>query len=148
MRTTIGLGGLLVALLALAGCGGWDHDHHGWGHAGWSERGGPCASSRREAWVDRALARAQDRLDVTTEQKPAWDRLAADVRTVVADTCAAATSGGEVEDAAAAFARLERVASTGAQGIERIRPAFDAFYAALDADQRKKLDRFFTRRFG
>jgi LTXXQ motif family protein len=139
-KTTIAIAAVLG--VALAGCAGPHHHTYGrWGGHG----DGPCDRWTAGERLERALAHTERHLDVTAEQKPAWDRLAAEVRGAVADSCAAARRGGTPADAPAALARLEHVVSASAAGLERIRPAFDALYEGLSAEQRRDLDRLFTR---
>ena len=140
--TTIAVG--LIGL-ALAGCGWRDHEEHHrfvWG----AHRAGVCDERHAGRHLDRAVGRAERYLDITDEQRPAWNHLVAEVGSAVHDACAAARPDDEPADALAAFARLERVASASAAGLERIRPAVEAFYAVLDEEQRQDLDRILTRR--
>jgi len=113
---------------------------------GWGERTAVARCERGvDHFVEEMMEHAEDEVVFTSPQQAAWDDLIAAVR----------QSGGEVTafcgkvdearnaDAAPATERLamaEEAVAVGLKTIQIIRPAFDAFYNTLDAEQKEMLD--------
>ena len=115
---------------------------HGWGRRG----GGPvrmlCSEARSDR-IEAAIAFAETFMAFTPEQRAAWDRLAAAVRAgsdKVGETCAETEALQAEKTLPAKLALAEAASRTAAAVLGDVRPAFDAWYAALDDDQRKALD--------
>lgn len=119
----------------------WSGLGHRWRHRGegWGLAGGWCGAdwAAMEGW-DGYIASA---LSLTDEQTKAWVRLRAamqSTRPTLEQACAA-----PVSDALATgttMARAESMLTAGLDAVRQVRPAFEAFYAVLNDDQRRTLD--------
>jgi len=101
--------------------------------------GAPDAPGRAEEME----AFAADILGLTPDQRAAFDGFVAGMRAAEADLRAAAAARPDGDEPAPL--RLDRIATvlTAAQeGLARVRPSFEAFYAGLDGLQRRAVDRF------
>jgi hypothetical protein len=122
---------------------GWRHGWHGGGHGRFAEH--VCSDARDEILEER-LAFVESFVDFTDEQEPAWQQLAAAIRAgsaKVGEACAEL----EAPDPTALthLARVELILSTGLDIVQQVRPAFEQFYAVLDADQKAALDKLASR---
>ena len=122
----------------------WSAGGHGWYRPGGRGRHGFRAfcDERSGDWIEDLLVLGERRLDLTTEQKPAWDELGAAVRAASTDLrglCAQMTDAPK-RSADARLAEAETMMAAGLDAMRRVQPAFHALYAALDASQRKALD--------
>jgi hypothetical protein len=102
-----------------------------------------CSERRGERLAD-LVALVESFVDFTPEQDGAWSRLTAalDAGSARVETaCGELKAAGRPETAPARLARLETLMAAGLEALREVRPAFDGFYAALDADQQAALDR-------
>jgi hypothetical protein len=96
---------------------------------------GPRAAGLAEWRIDR-IARA---VQPTNEQRTALDALRA-ASTKAAEAIASACPRNIPDTASARLAAAEAGLETMLQAVKTIRPTFDAYYATLSADQKKRLD--------
>jgi LTXXQ motif family protein len=104
-----------------------------------------CSDARDEILEER-LAFVESFVDFTDEQEPAWQQLTAAIRAgsaKVGEACAELEAPDPT--AAAHLARVELILSTGLDIVQRVRPAFEQFYAVLDDDQKAALDKLVSR---
>lgn len=118
------------------------------GHGGWW--GGPTSTAERcekgvEHFVEELVEHADEEVTFTATQQAAWDDLIVAVRTSGAEVTSFC---GRVDDARASepqaaperLAMAEEAVAVGLKSLQIIRPAFDAFYSTLDAEQKEMLD--------
>lgn len=139
-----------VALVAPASAEEADVETVSWfgGHGGWW--GEPMSAAHHcESGVDRFVGRltehAEEEVEFTATQQAAWDDLIAAIRTGgegVTRFCARVDEARQTERAPAPerLAMAEEAVSVGLKTLQTIRPAFDAFYATLDPEQKELLD--------
>lgn len=130
--------------VAQAGDRAWSGFGHRWrqrgegrGHAGAGWCGADWAGL--EAW-DGYVVRA---LSLTDEQGAAWTRLRAAIqstRPTLEQACGDAPATG------ASMARAETMLAAGLDAVRQVRPAYEAFHAVLNDDQRRMLDEHRGRR--
>jgi hypothetical protein len=121
---------------------GWSRGRHGGGLA-------MLCSPRRDEWADRFLGRIESRLELTSDQTEAWEELTDVIRASgerADEVCADLREAGRPGTAPERLERAERMAELGLDVLRDLRPAFDAFYATLEPDQREVLDRLGPRR--
>lgn len=121
----------------------WFSSHGGW----W---GSPTTAAEHceegiDGFVEELVEHADDEVSFTTKQQASWDDLIAAIRTGGMEITTFCTRVDEARDAgpAAAPERLamaEDAISVGLTVMQTIRPAFDTFYATLDAEQKEMLD--------
>lgn len=123
--------------------------------AGWWSRRRRCRRRRHDggAWGPETVAdlagRVSDELDLSAPQREAWRRV----------TALLAANGGALErlrderraleapgPAPVRLARIEALMVTGLDVVHQVRPAFEAFYATLGDDQKRRLDALVDRR--
>ena len=97
----------------------------------------------RERRIEELIALAEDFLEVTPAQAEAWEKLSAALR----DASAALRQGCHELDPAGGpkthgeqLAWAEAMMAVGLGAVQRIRPAFEEFYAALSDRQRAALE--------
>lgn len=124
----------------------------GYRHGG--HRGGMakrlCSDARGEH-VEAAITFAETFMAFTPEQRAAWDRLAGAVRAgsdKVGETCAETEALRAEKTMPAKLALAEAATKTAAAVLGDVRPAFDAWYAALSDEQRQALDDLLKHRRG
>jgi hypothetical protein len=103
--------------------------------------------SERAARLAGRLAYLEVMLDLTTDQRPLWDKwrdAAMDSAMKVRVACAEAPGPTAVDRAA----HLQKVWATMASGMAAAQPALAALYQSLNDDQRRILDRGFMHRHG
>jgi len=148
----------LTALPAAAqgpGAGGGHGGHGGWGPGmmmgpGMMGRGGfgPMMCNPRAAGLaEWRMDRIENATRPNETQKAALDELRA-ASTKAADLVASACPKEVPASAPARLALAEKRAQAMLQAVQTVRPAFDAFYAALDAEQKARLDAAGPRRWG
>lgn len=154
-------GGAAVVAAAGEGCwrgeGGWGgpagwSSPAGWGgHRGWGRGGGRLCSPQRGERIEGMLAGFEAFAKFTPPQQTAWDELkrkveAGNVR--FDEACAAMGGDPAAATPDARLAGIERMLEAGLATVREVRPAFDAFYASLDAAQRAAVDRMMRPRRG
>lgn len=106
-------------------------------------RAGPADAPDAPGRAEEMEAFAADILGLTPDQRAAFDGFVAGMCAAEADLRAAAA--GRLDGDEPAPMRLDRIATvlTAAQeGLARVRPSFEAFYAGLDGLQKRAVDRF------
>jgi len=121
----------------------WFSGHGSW----WGEPTSAAAHCEQgvDHFVEELVEHADEEVTFTSKQQAAWERLIAAVRTGGAEVT---TFCGEMDEARSAerapaterLAMAEDAIAVGLKTIQIIRPAFDAFYETLDAEQRALLD--------
>ena len=107
-----------------------------------------CSDHRTEK-LDDALGFVEAFFSFNAEQKTAWNGLAGALRDgsdVIGKHCAAIKDKSEVPSAAGKLAQIETMLTAGLEVVQKVRPAFDGFYATLDRDQQAALDKLIQRR--
>ncbi len=113
---------------------------------GWGERTAASRCERRvDHFVEEMMEHAEEEVEFTSTQQAAWDDLIAAVRKGGDDITSFC---GKVDEAHSAdrapaperLAMAEEAVAVGLKTIQTIRPAFDAFYNTLDAEQKELLD--------
>lgn len=121
-------------------------------HGGWHGRGKGrmCAEGRMEAKAETMIEYGAGLFNFTPSQQTAFDKLADTVRGGAKSMGATCRIGIDKHDAPTPerLAFAEQAMETALAQIKQIRPAFDAFYATLDADQRKVVDNLHPRHRG
>ena len=122
------------------------HRVHGWAASGHGEGIARFCADDRGGALDAALVYGAHALDVGDAQQAPWDAFAEALRAasdslegVCADAAAAPATAPE------GLALAEAALAAGTEAVRDFRPAFDALYAALDADQRASLDDLLAR---
>lgn len=116
--------------------------HHGSRHGGGRGLDQICGHDHDER-IDELIAFVDSFVDFTPEQAPAWADLIGALRASgdsVDAVCDELTAAGKPATAPEALARIAIVMEAGLEVVRELRPPFDAFYAALDAEQRAALD--------
>ncbi len=123
--------------------GAFGSGHHGWRQGRGHGLDRLCAEGHEER-VGEMIALVENFVDFSPEQAPAW----ADLTTAlyasngaVSGLCDELEAAGKPTTAPQALARVETAMGVGLKVVRDLRPAFDAFYAALDEGQRNSLDR-------
>ena len=135
--------GVVARQAPIGGHGGW---HHGRGHA----RGmAMICSERRDQRIEHGLAFVEGFVNFTPEQTTAWSELTDVVRAgsaSIGEKCEELEKTGMPESAPDRLQRFETLASTGLGILQRIRPAFERFYATLSDKQKKAVDDLISHR--
>lgn len=126
-----------------------DNGRHGWGRP---HRGVFCdaehgAAAIREHREDVA-AFVTLRLDLDGTQQALLGDLLRQAETVALELRAQCPEAGAPTDALALLDRGEAALATSLEGLRRLRPAFETFLAALDAQQRERVERWLAQRRG
>jgi len=116
--------------------------HHGKGR-GMGGMNRLCSDMRGER-MERMIGFVESFMTFTAPQQQAWTTLTASVRegnAMVGATCDD-LKGDRGKDLAAPerLARMETMMSTGLAVVQKVRPAFDGFYATLSEKQQQALD--------
>ncbi len=139
--------GVVAQQVHFGGHGGWQ-DSHGRGHA----RGmAAICSDRRDRRIEMGLAFVEGFVNFTPEQTTAWNELTDAVHAgsaTIGERCEELEKAGVAESAPDRLQRFEAMATTGLAILQRIRPAFERFYAALSDKQKKALDDLIAHRSG
>jgi hypothetical protein len=137
--------GVLARQVEFGGHGGW-HGGHGRGHA----RGmAKICSDQRDQRIENGLAFVEGFVNFSPEQSTAWNELAETVRAgsaTVGEKCEELKTADAPVSAPDRLRRVEALATTGLGILQRIRPAFESFYATLNEKQKKALDDLTSRR--
>ena len=124
---------------------------HFGGHGGWHRGGGHghgrgmamICSERRDERLEKVLAFVEGFVSLTPEQTTAWGELTETIRAgsaTIGEKCVELEDAGTPETAPDKLARIESMATTGLTLLQRVRPAFEGFYATLSDKQKKALD--------
>lgn len=125
--------GAVPAIAAASWHGGWQ----GWGHGRHARHQHDwCAGG--EARLGEAMALIEMQLVLKPVQQDAWARLAEAVEKTGRDLKAAC--GATAADTPSEFRRLEAGIEAGLAAVRTIRPHLEVLYAALEPDQRARLD--------
>jgi hypothetical protein len=129
---------------AAAGAGHRHHfGRHGGGHFGGHKLMRLCSERRGERLAD-LVAFVESFAGFTPEQTGAWNELTAALDSGsdrIGTACGELEAAGKPESAPDKLARLETLLEAGLKAVRDVRPAFDGFYAVLDAEQKAALDR-------
>jgi hypothetical protein len=135
--------GVVARQAHFGGHGGW---HHGRGHG----RGmATICSERRDQRIEHGLAFVEGFVNFTPEQTTAWSELTDVVRAgsaSIGEKCEELEKTGMPESVPDRLQRFETLASTGLGILQRIRPAFERFYATLSDKQKKAVDDLISHR--
>ncbi len=142
-----GVFAIVVAVLAIVGpANAEDAEVQNASWFGWGERTAAARCERGvDHFVEEMMEHAEEDVVFTATQQAAWDDLIAAVRQGGSEIT---TFCGKVDEARAAdaapaterLAMAEEAVAVGLKTIQTIRPAFDAFYNTLDAEQKELLD--------
>jgi len=143
-------GAFAAEAAATAGFAGYHNAGWGrhWGGRRHGRLGMMCSDARGER-VENMIAFVENFMAFTPEQRTAWDELAGAVRdgnTEFDQACDEARELREEDNAPARLALVETFMSTGLTVMQKVRPAFDRFYATLNETQQKALDDLMQRR--
>lgn len=139
--------GVVAQKVHFGGRGGW-HDGDGRGHARGMEM---ICSDRRDRRIENGLAFVEGFVNFTPEQTTAWSELTDAVRAgsaTIGESCEELENAGVPESALDGLRHFEAMATTGLDILQRIRPAFERFYATLSDEQKKALDDLIAHRSG
>lgn len=123
---------------------------HRWGHRGGHRHGiRMLCSDRRTGKLEDALGFAEAFFSFSGEQQAAWDGLTAALREgneSIGAHCEAIRSTPRERTSTARLARVEAMLTAGLDVVQKVRPAYDRFYATLTDDQRAALEKLIQRR--
>ena len=126
-----------------------DHGRHGWGR---HHRGVFCDAEHGAAALrehrDDVAAFATVRLDLDGTQQALLGDLLRQAEAVALELRAQCPEPGAPADALALLDRGEAALATSLEGLRRLRPAFETFLAALDAEQRERVEGWVAHRRG
>lgn len=158
VSTAAVIGGLALAgsgwepaqrAFAAVGEGGGHHlDRHGRGHGTGHGLARLCGERRDERLQDMVTF-VESFVDFTPDQAQAWNGLTAalgDGSTRVGAACSELEAAGHPESAPEKLARIEVMLEAGLESLRDVRPAFEGFYATLDAEQKQAIDRLAAHR--
>jgi hypothetical protein len=124
---------------------------HGWRgmmmHRSVTHRNPQERCEERLAWRAAMRAYTESKLDLTTEQRPLWDKvqsIAQSEQQKERQLCAALKPGGEMT-VLDRLDRMQQLLSTRLEGLEAAKPAVQALYQALTPEQRVIFDHPFRR---
>ena len=125
--------------------------HTDWGgHGGHHRRGmAMICSDRRDQRIEHGLAFVEGFVNFTPEQTTSWGELTQAVRAgsaTIGAKCEEMKAADTPESAPDRLQHFESLATTGLAILQRIRPAFDRFYATLSDKQKKALDSLISHR--
>lgn len=122
---------------------------HSGNHGGWQGWGHARHARHQQDWcggdgarLGQAMAFVEAHLALKPEQQDAWARLAEAVETAGRNLKVACESVRA--DVRGEFRRLEAGLEAGLAAVRAIRPHIEALHAALEPDQRARLDRLLT----
>ena len=134
----------LISSAAAAAPGGFRGHRHGGGH-GMMRVCGPQRSEKLEDGIGFVEAF----FSFNAEQKTAWTGLASALRDgseAIGKHCEAMKDGKRETTATGKLARVETMLTAGLEVVQKVRPAFDRFYATLDEKQQAALNKIIDRR--
>lgn len=134
-----------AGVVASGALGGGHHGGHGWrahGHGG-----NPCARlTRHSSRVAEVLI--EEHLDLDDAQLEQLRPMLSVVDAWRTDVAAACESGRTAADIPAALLSLEQALTRSAQAVRDLRPAYDTFHGALNAEQQAHIAQTMARRQG
>ncbi len=126
---------------------------HFGGHGGWRHGNGRgmamICSEGRDQRIEHGLAIVEGFVNFTPEQTTAWSELTDAIRAgsvTIGEKCEQLEKTGMPESAPDRLQSFETLASTGLGILQRIRPAFERFYATLSDKQKKAVDDLISHR--
>ena len=123
---------------------------HFGGHGGRHGRGmAMICTDRRDRHIADGLAFVEGFVNFTPEQTAAWSELTQAIQAgsaTIGEKCEEMEKTDVPLSAPDRLARVEALAATGLAILQRIRPAFDRFYATLSDKQRQALDGLISHR--
>ncbi len=124
--------------------------HGGWRHGGGHGRGmHMICTDRRDRNIEKGIAFVEGFVNFIPEQTTAWGELTQVIRAgsaTIGEKCKEHEKADMPASAPDKLARFETMATTGLAIVQRIRPAFDRFYATLSDKQKKALDDLMSHR--
>lgn len=108
---------------------------------------GFMCNPRAAGMAEWRASRIESTIKLTDAQKVALKRLS-DASEQAAKAIEAGCAAGVPSNPAERMATMEKRAEASLLAIKTVRPAFEAFYASLDEDQKKRLDSIGPRRWG
>ncbi len=130
---------------AAAAQGGFHGRRHGGGEHGMMRMCGP----QRAEKLEDGISFVEAFFSFNDAQKTAWTGLATALREssdVIGKRCEAMKDAARSQTATEKLARVEGFLTTGLDIVHKVRPAFDGFYATLDAKQQAALDKLIQHR--
>lgn len=118
------------------------HARHGKGF-------GRVCSARHGRRFDRLTGVVEGLMTFSPVQDQAWKSLTVTMKAAKASIqkdCEELKSAGRPKTASQKLARMEKVLSGRLASLQRVRPAFDEFYATLNEKQKSAIDDLFSRR--
>jgi hypothetical protein len=118
------------------------------------ERGGSSMMSRicdprRDAVLAAGVAFVETTLELTPEQTTAWQDLTTKLTAgseKIGENCAALTQDSQPGTSLDKLVNLEQGLSSALAIVQDVRPAYDAFYGTLTAEQQKSLEALMPKR--
>lgn len=110
---------------------------------------GRMCSDRQGKRFDRLTGVIEGLMTFTPAQDQAWKSLNTTVqgeRAAIKKDCDELKAAERPKTASQKLARMEKVLSTRLSSLQRVRPAFDKFYATLNEKQKTAIDNLFSRR--
>ncbi len=135
--------GVAARQVHFGGHGGW---RHGRGHARGMEM---ICSDRRDQRIEHGLAFIEGFVNFTPEQTTTWGELTKEIRAgsaTVGEKCEELKNTDTPESVPDRLQRFESLATTGLGILQRIRPAFERFYASLSDKQKKAIEDLISHR--
>lgn len=137
------------ALVQYANFGGHERMHHGGGRRGHGGRRlAMLCGDRRDQHMEDALGFIDSFVSFTPEQTAAWTKLTDAVRSgsaSIGQACEEIDWTDTSENAPAKLARVETLMAAGLEVVRQVRPPFDEFYAVLSEEQQEALDKLASR---
>ena len=133
-----------LELISAASASGGFHRGHRRGHGARM-----ICSDRRAEKLEDAIGFAEAFFSFNAEQKTAWDGLAGALRSgsdTIGKHCETIKANTGETSATGKLAQVETMLTAGLEVVQKVRPAFDGFYATLDKDQQAALDKLIQRR--
>jgi LTXXQ motif family protein len=150
MRMVCGAAGLVALMSAvpvsaqpmMGPGGGWGPGGNGWGPGGmmgpgW--RGGAMCSPRAAGLASWRIGAIEEIVKPTEAQRAAFDALK-EASSKAADAMATACPQEYPPSSSARLEVMEKRLDAMLQAVKTVRPAFDAFYAVLTDEQKRRLD--------
>lgn len=133
-----------LELISAAAASGGYHRGHRRGHGARM-----ICSDRRAEKLEDAIGFAEVFFSFNQEQKSAWDGLAGALRSgsdTIGKHCETIKANAEKTSVTGKLAQVETMLTAGLEVVQKVRPAFDGFYATLDKNQQAALDKLIQRR--
>ena len=156
-----GLGGALAASESIRSLGSGDvltvaaqsnssgHRQYGWARGRRGQGMGHLCAALADQRTEDVIGLVERFVEFSPAQAAAWAKLADSIRASgvsLRQDCARLEQAGEPATAPEHLARAEAMMVAGVVALRQVRPAFDAFYAALADGQRAALDGLMSHR--